>query len=65
MRDIYCNAVARAGMLPENPGELDQLFAACEIHKTMYRLARSANWGLAGETVTAWCAQVARLAKQI
>lgn len=54
MRDAYTLALAGTGLLPERPEELSRLFAACELHKTLYRLAFSKTWKLPIERVAEW-----------
>ncbi|TME24685.1 MAG: hypothetical protein E6I75_28420, partial [Chloroflexi bacterium] len=39
MRAAYCAELAGSGLLPTRPRELKRLFAACEVHQTMCRLA--------------------------
>jgi aminoglycoside phosphotransferase (APT) family kinase protein len=57
MRAAYCDELARAGRPPDDPGELDSLFTACELHKTVHRLAHSRSWGLPLDTVARWVAE--------
>jgi aminoglycoside phosphotransferase (APT) family kinase protein len=39
----YARALGGTGLLPAGP-RLRRLFAACELHRTVYRLARCAHW---------------------
>jgi Ser/Thr protein kinase RdoA (MazF antagonist) len=59
MRQTYREALeeAGAGLLPSDPPELGRLFAACQLHNTLYRLAESSAWGLPVETVAQWVAE--------
>jgi aminoglycoside phosphotransferase (APT) family kinase protein len=50
----YCEGLAGTGLLPPEPRELDRLLAACELHKTLYRLAFSQTWGLPPPRVEEW-----------
>jgi Phosphotransferase enzyme family len=61
MRFAYCDALAGTGLLPEDDGELDRLFAACELHKVMHRLAHSTSWRLPIDTVRKWIAEARQL----
>lgn len=65
MRDIYCHALAGTGMLPDQSAELARLFAACEVHMTLYRMARSPQWNLPDQTLEQWCERVRRLMERI
>jgi len=56
----YCDALAGTGLLPADPRELRRLFAACEIHKTLYRLAFSETWRLPIERVSLWVTDARR-----
>ncbi len=54
MRAAYCAELARTGLLPADPRELKRLFAACEVHQTMCRLAYFATWHTPAERVAQW-----------
>jgi len=60
MREAYCDALAGTGLIPPDGRELGRLFAACEIHKTLYRLAFSTSWQLPAETVSQWVTETRR-----
>jgi hypothetical protein len=53
MCTAYHAELART-LVPDDPAELDRLFAACELHKTVHRLAHSRSWGLPLDTVARW-----------
>jgi aminoglycoside phosphotransferase (APT) family kinase protein len=61
----YCAELGGTGLLPSSPSELRRLFAACELHHTLYRLAHSKAWGLARERVAQWVADAQNLTGQI
>jgi aminoglycoside phosphotransferase (APT) family kinase protein len=65
MRAAYCDELAGAGLLPATGPELDRLFAACELHRTVYRLAFSKAWRLPPERVARWVAEARDLADQV
>lgn len=54
MRAAYCAELAGTGLLPTRPRELKRLFAACEVHQTMCRLAHFATWHTPAERVEQW-----------
>jgi hypothetical protein len=61
MSEAYCAELAGTGLLPPDRRELDRLLAACELHKTLYRLARWRAWQVPGERVVQWVAEAERL----
>jgi aminoglycoside phosphotransferase (APT) family kinase protein len=54
MVQAYGEELAGTGLLPSQPRELGRLLAACELHKTLYRLAFSQTWGLPPPQVAEW-----------
>ena len=49
---------AQAGsLLPAGEREFARLLAACELHKTLYRLAHAPQWALPVQRVAAWVAE--------
>jgi Phosphotransferase enzyme family len=50
----YCGELAGTGLVPADPRELDAVLAACELHKTLYRLASCRPWGLPADRVAGW-----------
>jgi hypothetical protein len=65
MVEAYCRELAGSGLLPDEPSELDRLFAACDLHKVVYRLARSRPWRLPIETLNSWVAQAVALCDRV
>lgn len=64
MCDAYCDGLARAGLLPNAPEERDALFAACELHRTLYRLAHVTAWRLGLETAAQWVGEARELLRR-
>src|SRR5215208_2232639 len=54
MRAEYCGVLAGTPLLPDDGAALDRLLAACELHKTMHRLAHAASWAIPADTVARW-----------
>ncbi len=65
MREAYGAELAGTGLLPSSPQDLGSLFAACEIHKTVYRLAHSKIWQLPLETVSQWVTEIQEFLGQV
>jgi len=61
----YCQELAGTGLLPTRPQEISSLFAAGELHKTVYRLAHSKAWGLPIDTVARWVMEAQQLLGQL
>ncbi len=61
----YCAELDGTGLLPSSPPELCRLFAACEVHQTLYRLAHSNLWRLPLERVAQWVTEARDLAGQV
>jgi Phosphotransferase enzyme family len=57
MCEAYRAELGGAGLLPSGRRELGSLLAACELHKTLYRLARHRAWQVPGERVARWVAE--------
>ncbi|MBI2953241.1 MAG: phosphotransferase [Chloroflexi bacterium] len=53
----YCEELDGRGLLPASHRERDALFAACDLHKTVYRLAFSKTWQIPIERVAQWVAE--------
>jgi thiamine kinase-like enzyme len=53
---IY-RARLRAELLPADDREMARLLAACELHKTLYRLAHSPAWKLPLDKLAQWVAE--------
>jgi tRNA A-37 threonylcarbamoyl transferase component Bud32 len=61
----YRRAVGSTGFLPEDEREFDRLLAACELHKTLYRLAHSPGWKLPLSTITQWITDAAAFMERV
>jgi len=57
----YAGQLSGTGLLPADRRELRELFAACELHRTVYRLARCGWWGKPLEYVADRVAAAERL----
>jgi aminoglycoside phosphotransferase (APT) family kinase protein len=55
----------RPGLVPEDEQELARVLAACELHKTLYRLAHSSNWNLPLATLAQWVAEAQEFLRQV
>jgi len=64
MCSAYCAELVGTGLLPSEPHELRRLFAACELHHTLYRLAHSHLWRLPLDRVAHWVAEARGFAAQ-
>ena len=62
---VYLAELAGTGLIPGTNGELSVLFAAAELHKTLYRLAFSAEWKLPRARVEEWVADSERFLARI
>ena len=54
MVSAYCNQLHSAGLLPTDEQEFSRLLAACELHKTLYRLAHCPKWQLPLHRISGW-----------
>lgn len=61
----YCTELAGTGLLPTDRSELDALFAACELQKTMHRLAHGASWRLPPDTIARWTREAEQLLARV
>jgi aminoglycoside phosphotransferase (APT) family kinase protein len=57
---VYRAELAGTDLLPRD-GDEDIVLAACELHKTLYRLAHVSRWRLPRSTVDEWVTEVERL----
>jgi thiamine kinase-like enzyme len=64
MCEAYCAELTGTGLLPSNQQDLRILLAACELHKTLYRLAHSVIWNLSIETVALWVLESEKIFSQ-
>ena len=60
MCSAYSTSVGDCGLLPERLSERRRLFAACELHKTLYRSAFARSWGVPGDRLAQWVEEAAR-----
>jgi hypothetical protein len=65
MMSAYRSALASTDLLPRGEREFERLLAACEVHKTLYRLAHSAGWNLPPATVIRWVDEAAAFLRRI
>jgi hypothetical protein len=65
MREAYCSRLAGTGLVPDDPRELERVFAACEVQKAVNRLAYRREWNIPVETVAAWIDEGARFADRL
>jgi aminoglycoside phosphotransferase (APT) family kinase protein len=61
----YRDAIGDCDVLPRRGSECRRLFAACELHKTLYRLAFGENWGVSTERRTEWVRDAVRLRNEL
>jgi hypothetical protein len=47
--------------VPAEPQEQDRLFAACELHQTLYRLAHCGAWKVPLATAAQWVGEAREL----
>ncbi|MBI4317241.1 MAG: phosphotransferase [Chloroflexi bacterium] len=65
MREAYCGELTGTGLVPTGAKDRNSLFMACEVHKTVYRLAFSTTWQLPIETVSRWVAETQQFLRGI
>lgn len=65
MCTAYCAELDGSGLLPSSEFELRRLFAACELHHTLYRLAHNQSWHLPLARVSEWVAEARDLAERV
>ena len=56
MVDAYRAELGETALVPADDGEFDRVLAACELHKTLYRLAHCDRLGATPPTVARWVA---------
>jgi hypothetical protein len=61
MVDAYCAELAGTDLIPSGRRDRRSVFAACELHRTLHRLAHIDGWGTPLETVERWIADAHRL----
>jgi hypothetical protein len=61
MISAYRNGLAESNSAPGDEQEFGRVLAACELHKTLYRLAHSPAWRLPVVRLTEWVGDAERL----
>jgi len=61
----YRAELRSTNLLPDDESEFARLLAACELHKTLYRLAHSPNWNLPPAAIEKWVAEARHFMKQV
>jgi thiamine kinase-like enzyme len=61
----YFAELAGTGLLPADPRERSAVLAACELHKTLYRLACCRPWRLTMDQVAGWVAEAGEFLSRI
>jgi hypothetical protein len=56
MLAAYLTELRSSPLLPAGGVQFERLLAACELHKTLYRLASSTGWDLPLDTLARWVA---------
>ena len=65
MCSVYCEALAGTDLLPPSRQDLERLFVACELQRTVYRLAHSAIWKIPIERVEQWVAEARQYMERV
>jgi hypothetical protein len=65
MTAIYRQKLRSSNLLPNSDREFSCLLAACELHKTLYRLAHSPEWKLPMETLAQWVTESEKLLQDV
>jgi aminoglycoside phosphotransferase (APT) family kinase protein len=61
----YRAGLEGTGLLPLSDGEFERVLAACELHKTLYRLAHSPAWRLPPATLAQWVAEATAFLERV
>jgi thiamine kinase-like enzyme len=61
LRSVYCEELAGTDLVPAGRQERGSIFAACELHRVLHRLAHIDYWNTPLERVERWVADVHRL----
>jgi aminoglycoside phosphotransferase (APT) family kinase protein len=64
MVDAYRTQLATTNLLPRDDRDFARLLAACELHKTLYRLAHSPAWKLPADQLAQWVVDAESFLKQ-
>lgn len=65
MTAIYRAQLSATNLLPQDDREMSRLLAACELHKTLYRLAHSPAWKLPLDRLAEWVTDAEILVKRV
>jgi aminoglycoside phosphotransferase (APT) family kinase protein len=65
MCSVYCEALAGTGLLPPSRQDLERLFVACELQRSVYRLAHSAAWKIPIERVDQWVTEARQFQERV
>ena len=65
MVDEYRSQLRSNDLLPSDDREFARLLAACELHKTFYRLAHSPAWKLATERLACWVGEAESFLRRV
>lgn len=63
MLGLYGEELAGTGLLPRG-AEAKRLFAACQLHGTLYRLAHAGAWRLPPERIEEWIVECGQLKRE-
>ena len=61
----YRSGLHGTNLLPNNDREFARLLAACELHKTLYRIAHSPAWNLPLTTLAQWVADAQQCLQEV
>lgn len=65
MLETYCAQARSSHLLPASARQLRRVVAACELHKTLYRLAHSPAWRLPPARLTQWVAEAETFLRRV
>ncbi|HEV8379253.1 MAG TPA: phosphotransferase [Tepidisphaeraceae bacterium] len=61
----YRSGLRMTNLLPDDDREFARVLAACELHKTLYRVAHSPDWHLPMTTLAQWVTDAEEFLRQI
>lgn len=62
--DAYRRELSGSGILPEAPQKLERLLAACQLHKTLHRLAHPYLWRSRPKLAERWVVEAERIRRR-
>jgi len=65
MCTAYCSELGGTGLLPSSESALRRLFAACEVHLTLHRIASSPLWRPPLDRLAEWVADARHLMERV